>query len=288
MNLIAKLVAISRLTRIEHSIMLAVAVVAAELITGAGRLPPSVILVLSMLAPIFASMSAFAINDYLDIEADRANKKPRPLVTKELKPVTALYTTGITAIAALALSAFINIECFAITLLFSTVSLLYSYGLKRLPLVGNAYVALAMAIPFLFGNYATSPQLSPAIVVVFSMAFMSGLAREIHGTIRDYNGDVKARHANTLPVAIGKPASALLALFLYIAAIAASAWLYISFAPFSGNAAYALLIGICDLAFAYVGIGFVMVPKQKFYDSTRNVSLGAMALAILAILMASL
>ena len=75
----ASLSAVLKLTRIEHSVMLAIAVVAAELISGV--LPSPGIFVLALIPPIFVSMGAFAVNDYFDIKVDRFNKRyDRPLV----------------------------------------------------------------------------------------------------------------------------------------------------------------------------------------------------------------
>ncbi|HUB92789.1 MAG TPA: UbiA family prenyltransferase, partial [Candidatus Saccharimonadales bacterium] len=71
-----KFKAVLKLTRIEHSIMLVIAVLAAELI--AKGLPSLPILVLSLIAPVFISMAAFAINDYFDLKVDKINKKMRP------------------------------------------------------------------------------------------------------------------------------------------------------------------------------------------------------------------
>ncbi|EQD78308.1 UbiA prenyltransferase [mine drainage metagenome] len=69
-----KLVAVLKLTRIEHSVMLVIAVLAGELIV-ARHLPGAYVLLLSLIVPIFVSMGSFAINDYFDVEVDTLNKK---------------------------------------------------------------------------------------------------------------------------------------------------------------------------------------------------------------------
>ncbi|MDE1762597.1 MAG: UbiA family prenyltransferase, partial [Candidatus Micrarchaeota archaeon] len=86
-----KFAEILRLTRIEHSIMLVIAVLAAELIANHGVLPSAPTLAFSLITPIFISMGAFAINDYFDIKVDRANRKNRPLVAGTLRPHEALF-----------------------------------------------------------------------------------------------------------------------------------------------------------------------------------------------------
>lgn len=283
----SKPIEILKLTRIEHSAMLVIAVVAAELITG-GRLPGPGIFALSIITPIFISMGAFAINDYFDIKVDRANKKNRPLVTGALSPEEALWISLLCIVVGVAASLFINIYCFAIALFFGVMSLIYSYRLKELLFWGNAYIALSMVIPFVYGDYVMGTMLSLGIVLVSVMIFASGLAREIHGTIRDYRGDTKVRNATTVPKMIGMRPAAVFSLLLYLAAIAISAYLFLYVKPFAFNPIYALLVGATDLLLIYVGVGYVAIQKQRFYDSTRNISLAAMGLALIAFLLAAL
>lgn len=276
-----------RLTRIEHSVMLVIAVVAAEVISGGG-LPGLMVFFLSLITPIFVSMGAFAINDYFDIKVDRANKKMRPLVTGEIKPIEAIYITAISMIIGVAASFFINIYCFAIAIFFALMSLLYSYRLKETLLLGNAYIALSMVIPFIFGSYVMNFSPSLAVVIISVIVFASGLAREIHGTIRDYKGDRKMRNVKTLPASIGINGSAWISLLLYIFAILLSVYLFLYVPPFALNPIYAVLVGITDLMLLYVGVGYVARKNQKFYDKTRNISLFAMGLALIAFLLCEL
>lgn len=278
-----KLGAILRLTRFEHSLMLIVAVVAAELLSGG--IPQAPIALLSIVTPVFLSMSAFAVNDYFDIKVDRENGKKRPLVTGELKPSDALNITIITMAIGLIGGLFINWYCFAIALIFGAISLLYSYRLKEIPLLGNAYVALSMAIPFIFGDYVVSRTLLPVIVLVFFLVFVSGLGREIDGTIRDFRGDRK-RKALTLPMLFGIRPSAYLGFFLYVAAIEISIHLYLAVAPFMGNLVYGVPILVSDAMLLYSGVVFTAM-QSKSYGLVRNVSLAAMGLALVGILISS-
>ncbi len=281
-----KLTAVLRLTRIEHSLMSAVAVVAAELI--ARGLPSLPILLLSIISPIFINMMSFAINDYFDIEVDRKNKKMRPLVTGDLKPRDALYVTAITFVIGVLASIFINPICFAIALVFALLDLLYCYKLKEVPLVGNAYVALAMAIAFVFGSYVVTSSLAPSIVIVTILVFLSGVAREVHGTMRDYEGDIKVRNARTLPKVIGIRASAWFAAVLYALSILLSVYLFLTTSPFKYNPVFGILFAVADAMLLYVSYVFLSSKKQSDYDKTRNISLGAMAIAIIALLLSPL
>jgi 4-hydroxybenzoate polyprenyltransferase len=277
-----KFTAVLRLTRIEHSAMLVVAVIAAELL--AGSLPTAQVLILSLITPIFISMASFAVNDYFDVKVDRLNMKNRPLVTQELRPIDAVYVAVACFAVGITASALINTYTFVIAALFAGLAVLYSYKLKEVFLLGNAYIALTMVIPFVFGNYVVSESLVWAIVPISVMVFMSGLAREIHGTIRDYGGDVKVRKVRTLPRVIGVHGASVSAFALYAIAIAISGYLFSSVPPFMLNWAYAVPIIVSDLMLLYVGLGYVYSAKRKFYEKTRNVSLLAMGLALIAIL----
>jgi geranylgeranylglycerol-phosphate geranylgeranyltransferase len=268
----------------EHSAMLVIAVLAAEMI--AGRLPGAWILILSIVSPVFISMSSFAVNDYFDLEVDRMNNRKRPLVTGDMKPSDAVYITILSMLIGLVASALINWEVFVIALVFGILALLYSYKLKEIAFVGNSYIAFSMAIPFIYGSYVVSSELGNGIILIFCMIFLSGLAREIHGTIRDIEGDSKARKIRSLPGIIGTMASAAIALLLYIIAIAISAYIFFRVAPFKMNLVYALPITITDIMLAYTGIGFLVKSDRRFYDLARNLSLVAMGLALIAILLA--
>ena len=283
---VKKLVAVLKLTRIEHSLMLVIAVVAAELLAS-GSLPPLPILILSLIAPVFISMASFAINDYFDVEADRINKKMRPLVTGDLTRRGALYITVISLFIGVAASALINQYAFAITFIFGALAMLYSYSLKRMFVIGNAYIGLSMVIPYLFGNYVVSTSIGASIILVSVMTFISGFAREVQGTIRDYEGDVKARKVMTIPTVIGKKASALLALFLYVVAVLVSAYMFVYIMPFRYNLVFGIPVALSDVMLLYVGATYLSKNAERKYGMGRNVSLFAMGLALVAILLSA-
>ncbi len=283
---VGKLVAVLRLTRIEHSIMLIIAVLAAELL--AGGLPSAVPLFLSIVAPTLISMASFAINDYYDIDVDRLNAKNRPLVTGELKPIDAAYTSGVCFAIGIVASALINEYALVIAVVFAALAFFYSYKLKETFLLGNIYIALTMVIPFVFGDYVVSSAIALNVALICAMVFLSGLAREIHGTVRDYGGDTKVRKAKTLPRALGMQGSSVVALVLYIAAITVSIYLFLYIKPFEFNLVYGAIILVSDLILLYVGVGYIAVAKQRFYEKTRNLSLFSMGIALIAIILSAI
>ncbi len=269
--------------------MLVIAVLIAEIIVLGGLPELNNNLYLSLIAPFFISMAAFALNDYLDIETDKINKKSdRPLTkgefSKEFVIVFCLssYLIGIVA------SAFVDDWPipFIIASGFAFLSLLYNYKLKDTALLGNIYIAFTMAIPFLFGNYIYSNELNFTILILFIIAFFVGLAREIIKTIQDIEGDKKAREAKTLPMKIGVKKSVYLASFFYI--------LFICLTPLPflyGLNLYIpslFLVALCDIGFMYLVINTIKDNSQKFLKKSRNISLILLFIGLIALLLAAI
>ncbi len=280
--------AIIRLTRIEHSIMLVIAVIAAELISG--YIPSIIVLALSIITPIFVSMGSFAINDYFDVESDRANKRmDRPIVNGSIKRNEAFNIAIICFVIGVAASALINVAAFIIAFAFAILAYLYSYRLKDTLLVGNAYIAFSMVIPFIYGAYVVSNSIGINIVLIGIVIFLAGLAREIHGMIRDYSGDMKTRKTKNLVYHIGAGRSAQLAFILYIEAIIVSIYMFFFAPPFAFNILYIIPIAVTDIVIAYIAVGFLTGKKSKgFYKFSRNASLAVMGIALLAFLLSAL
>jgi geranylgeranylglycerol-phosphate geranylgeranyltransferase len=273
-----------KLTRFEHALMLALAVLVAEIIT-LGSLPPlELVIILSLFVPILSEMGSFALNDYLDVETDRLNRKmDRPLVRGTISPGLALNLSIATLLLSTALSIFINQIAFIIALLFNIAAVLYNWKLKDIPLAGNVYIGLTMAIPFIFGNFVVSQTLSPAVLVLAILGFIAGLAREIVKTVQDMKGDVKARGSKTLPVIIGAKPSLAIAIILYLLFIPLSA------VPFTVGLRVAvfpvILIAVADGMIALVCYQLV---RSKNYRFARKISLIAFTIGMMGLLLASL
>jgi geranylgeranylglycerol-phosphate geranylgeranyltransferase len=296
-SLSGRLVAILKLTRIEHSLMLVIAVMAAELDTvGLAGLPKPSIIALSVITPIFLSMASFAINDYFDIETDRANRRfERPLVSGAISPQAALGTAIISFLVGVIASFFINFYAFVLAIVFGAMAFMYSYRLKDTLLLGNVYIALSMVVAFIYGDLVVSDLIAQSIIIISIIIFLSGLAREIHGMIRDYEGDAKVRKMKGLVHYIGVRKSAVIALVLYTEAVVISIFAFFFYQPFLYNALYIAPILVADAALMYVAVGYVdrtesgaLRGSMPFFKSARNISLGAMSLALLAYLIAPL
>lgn len=270
-----------RLTRFEHALMLAFAVLIAETIVLGGLPPLSLAIALSLLVPIFSEMGSFALNDYLDIEADKANKRmERPLVKGTITPEFAYLFSIACLVLSMMLAFFINIPAFLVALVFNLLAVAYNYRLKDLPLVGNAYIALTMAIPFLFGNYVVSETLSPIIMVLAALGFVAGLARELIKSAQDMEGDLKARGSKTLPILVGEEAALRIAIVLYLMFIPLTALPFYMGLEFS--VLPVALIVLADLTIVAV----CYKAERKDFRFARNASLVAFLLGMAGILAA--
>ena len=102
-------------------------------------------------------------------------------------------------------------------------------------------------------------------------------------------GDVKERHVKNLIYHVGTARSAYLAAILYVEAIAISLFIFVYESPFQYNLAYLAPILVVDAMLLYVAIGYMRVKNTRsFFKLSRNLSLGAMALALVIYLIVPL
>ncbi|MFH2106947.1 MAG: UbiA family prenyltransferase [Candidatus Micrarchaeota archaeon] len=274
-----------RLVRFEHAIMLALAVFIGETVV-LGKIPDlaSPIIILSLLVPIFSEMGSFALNDYLDIETDRLNKRDdRPLANNELSPKFAFYFSWISIFISIGLAYFINLYAFAIAIIFNLLAIAYNYKLKDLPLVGNSYIGLTMAIPFIFGNYVVSDKLAPVAIVLALLGLVSGIAREIIKSVEDMKGDSEARKSKTLPILIGESSARKIASILYLLFIP------LTVLPFmyglNLNPMNVPLIGLADLGILYLAVSVWTTGNAEVMKMARKSSLVCLFIGLIGLLL---
>lgn len=160
-----------------------------------------------------------ALNDVVDLEADRANRRAdRPLVQRRLGPyaVAACIIGGVTVgVAAAALAGWSVLGAAAAALVLMAI---YSWSLKPQPVVGNLAVAVVAGLPLMYGALAVG---APADgTVPWALAAWLHLMREIVKDVSDEPGD-RTVGRRTLPVVAGPRAAEVVAAgvgFLFIPA----------------------------------------------------------------------
>ena len=175
--------------------------------------------------PTVASIGAFFVcaagnilNDYLDVDADRINRPDRVLVRGGLQRKTALRLVIAFNLVALITGLAVSLEVLAIASVTIALLTAYNFHLKRVPLLGNATVALLAGLTFMTGGLAVAPHFvlrlpGPLVAAVF--AFLFHLVREVLKDVQDMEGDRQVA-LNTLPLRIGARKSLGLALAMYL------------------------------------------------------------------------
>src|SRR4030042_1682016 len=194
-----KLKAIWELMRLEHGVMLFLAILIGSLISQKTLYDnpnlPLLNIVLTFFTALFLEASTFALNDYYDLEIDKRNKRTdRPLVRGDLSPKTALYLFILFFPLGILCSYFVTLTCFLIAVVTALFAIFYDAVLKKIKLLGNFFIAYVMAIPFIFGGAAVLPEytftlvMPPAIFIIALIAFLAGAGREIMKDVMDYEG----------------------------------------------------------------------------------------------------
>lgn len=287
-----KLKAIWELMRLEHGVMIFLAILIGSLIALNGeKLPEVKNLFLTFFTALFLEASTFALNDYYDLEIDKKNKRDdRPLVRGDLSPNTALTLFFIFFPLGIICSYFVNRACFIIALITALFAIIYDAKMKKIKLVGNFYIAYVMAIPFIFGGASVIEgdslffEIHPAIYIIAFIAFFAGSGREIMKDVMDFEGD-RESGVKSFPKYIGTRKSNIIAAFFYLAAIV------LSFLPFFmekygvyyQNVYYLLLVLITDIMLLTTSLHLIFEkkPRMKLY---RNLSLTAIFIGLIAFL----
>jgi len=291
-----KLKAIWELMRLEHGVMLFLAILIGSLISQKTLYDnlnlPLLNIVLTFFTALFLEASTFALNDYYDLEIDRINKRTdRPLVRGDISPKTALNIFYLLFPLGLIWSYFVNMTCFIIALITALISVLYDVRMKKIKLIGNFYIAYIMAIPFVFGgatvlgnNPFSLGSINPVIYVIALIAFLTGAGREIMKDVMDFEGD-KRQGVKSFPRYIGIRASNGVAALFYFSAIALSILPYFStgFGVYYRNITYFILVFITDtmLLSTCLQLIFKKQPNMRFQ---RKYTLVAIFMGLLAFL----
>ena len=219
-----------------------------------------------------------AINDYFDIEIDRVNKPRRPIPSGIISTSAAFYFS-LALFAAGTVSAFmINVPCAIIASFNSLLLIYYAKTLKRTAFLGNLAVGYLTGSTFIFGGavFFESGGLE-SVFVLFLLATLATVAREIVKDIEDMDGDMK-NGAHTLPIVIGARKAAYIAAFIGLVAVLASPLPYLQSLM---STRYLFLVAIADLLFAIAV--YEILFKDNPAGSSRLFKM-AMAFALLSFL----
>ena len=171
---------------------------------------------LGFLIIFLSEAGSFAINDYIDYEIDKNNKRSdRPLISGSLTRKTALITAVVMLLINLVLVLFLNIVALILALVSIPIFYIYSLGLKKMILVKNILIAYSYTGTIIFGSLVTDAILEPIIIYFALMGFIVGLGSEIMYDIADVEGD-KDLGINTIPHKFGLKSAASISAVCYL------------------------------------------------------------------------
>jgi geranylgeranylglycerol-phosphate geranylgeranyltransferase len=211
-------------------------------------------------ATVFATGAGNAINDYFDREIDRINQPGRAIPRGAVTPREALVFSLALFAGAVVLALLLPLAAIAIAVVNLVALVAYTKVFKGLPGAGNVVVAYLGGSTFLFGGAAVDV-LNEAVVVLFALAAISTLTREIVKDVEDIAGD-REEGLNTLPIAIGERNALGLGVVLLGVAVLASPVPYLQ-ATF--GLAYLVVVVPADLLMLYAGY-------ESFHDPTASQS----------------
>ena len=203
--------------------------------------------------------AANALNDYLDLDIDKINKKKRPLVAGHLTPKFALNLSivlnvlGIVIASATSKPAMIISVGIALPLIIA-----YNCWLKGTILFGNLAVSLIIAITFLFSGSLFNEL--EKMVLPALLAFCFTFVREFIKDMADEQGD-REMGLNTLPVKLGLLTSAKIAISMIIVLLFVITLPYLM-GFYNKNYLFISLIGI-GIPLAYIISLLIKMPSSN-------------------------
>ena len=215
---------------------------------------------------VFLVISAGNImNDVVDVDTDRLNHPDRSLVKfPEMIPKAKMLFVIFFIIPVVLSILFISIMALILVLVAEFLLITYELYTKKLGLTGNITISVLVGLIFIFGGIAVDSVVR--MFLLFGMASLANLAREITKDVQDMEGDVDRK---TFPKRYGKEVSSVFASVFTVLAV------IISFLPYYlkiFSIYYLLIVLVSDIFFimsVYVLFGD---PEkgQKYQDSIRK------------------
>ncbi len=187
-----------KLIRVKNGILFVVAIMVGGYVYEVELMK---ILVISLL--FFCGLSqANVFNDVFDIQTDRINRPNRPLSSGKVSLRSAKRLGVILTLGFVLFSSFLGIEYMISAILVTILNRLYTPIMKPRVFMGNIYVSLMLASPFVL--YAILSVEKPIVGYYLCVGtFLLMIAREILKDVEDIDGD-KVVGMKTLPIVFGK------------------------------------------------------------------------------------
>ncbi|MEM9674110.1 MAG: UbiA prenyltransferase family protein [Cyclobacteriaceae bacterium] len=153
-------------------------------------------LVVAFFSFSLVSSAIYILNDYRDIEADRAHpkKRERPLASGEISENAGLIIMAIMAIAGLGTGLLISPWFLAILLAYVAINIGYSYGLKNVGILDILMIAAGFLLRTVSGGVVADVVVSQwLIIMIFLLALFMAIAKRRDDLIIGENSGVLMR-----------------------------------------------------------------------------------------------
>lgn len=137
-------------------------------------------LLLAFLCFCFVASSIYIINDYRDVEADRAHpeKSKRPLASGAVSPNAALAIFGLLVVAGFAGAAWLSAKFTFILGIYFVLNIAYSFGLKNISILDIFILSTGFVLRVKAGGAASGVAVSEwLMLMVFLLALFMALAK---------------------------------------------------------------------------------------------------------------
>jgi geranylgeranylglycerol-phosphate geranylgeranyltransferase len=227
--------------------------------------------------------ASMILNDYFDREIDAINEPTRPLPSGAVKNSEALSFALILASLGLYAAANTGVATLLLALFSLLIMIAYNARIKRTGLVGNLFVSLNVAIPFIYGGFTVAMP-SWALAIFSLLAFLSSVGREIVKGIADVRGDT-SRGVKSVAATKGNSAAAKYGAVFFLAAVALSALpLLLGLVSYL----YVPLVAICDVGFLLTTYSILSNSSPRSAKRNKKYVLVWMTFGLLAFLMGTL
>jgi len=247
--------------RLPNCLMMGFAVVVGELI--ASQTVPVQAAFYGFGAGFFLLASSMVLNDYFDREIDAINQPQRPIPAGVVKGSEAVSFAIVLASIGMLFAAHSGVGTLLIGIISMILMIAYNSRIKKFGLLGNAFVSVNVAIPFVYGGFAVGSPSWPLGIFAL-LAFLSSMGREIVKGIVDVPGDT-ARGVKSVAATKGNSRAARMGAAMFLAAVALSALpVLLKIVSYY----YIPLVAICDIGFLLTAYSITTAPSPR--SALRN------------------
>lgn len=199
MKYLAKVYSLISMTRIVNVLITFISVIVAVVICS-DLSSVNGMMILSAVSAALVAAAGNVFNDIWDYEVDEVNRPERAIPSGKVTRKEALNFYFSLVLISLMISIYLSIIIFSVIILAHLLLVLYTTGLKKIPLLGNFIISFLTGFVFIYGGLLTGNIRAAIIPSVF--ALLINLAREGIKTIEDIPGDSKSG-ITTLPQKYG-------------------------------------------------------------------------------------